>query len=199
MSEPHVVAVCGSLREESYTRTGLKYALRGVESAGASGELLDLATVDLPLFDPDLDDEQQGDAVRCKRLVREAEGVILGSPVYHGSYSSAFRNFHDYCSFDEFEDTAVGLLTTAGGGSYGATLEHMRGTVRGVHGYVVPEQVGIRNAYDRFVDDPDAPDGRAFSEGNEGLQERCEDLGAAVVEHARQLQGDCVTEPPADD
>jgi len=199
MSDPHVVAVCGSLRDESYTRTGLKYALAGVEAAGGTGELLDLATVDLPLFDPDLDDEAQGDAVRCKRLVREAEGVILGSPVYHGSYSSAFRNFHDYCSFDEFEDTAVGLLTTAGGGSYGATLEHMRSTVRGVHGYVVPEQVGIRNAYDRFVDDPEAPDGRAFGEADTGLQDRCEDLGAAVVEHARRLQADPVAEATADD
>mgnify|MGYP000294845943 CR=1 FL=1 len=199
MSDPHVVAVCGSLRDESYTRTGLKYALRGVEEAGGTGELVALSAVDLPLFDPDLDAADQGEAERLTRLVREAEGVLLGSPVYHGSYSSAFRNFHDYCSFDDFEDTAVGLLATAGGGSYGATLEHMRSTVRGVHGYVVPEQVGIRNAYDRFVDDPEAPDGRAFREADADLQERCEDLGAAVVEHARRLQVDPIAEASLDD
>jgi NAD(P)H-dependent FMN reductase len=186
MSSPHVVAVCGSLRTESYTRTALKYALRGVEAAGGTGELLDLSTVDLPLFDPDLD--EQGDSEAVLRTIRAADAVALGSPVYHSSYSSAFRNVHDYCGFDEYEDTAVGLLCVAGGGSYGSTLEHMRSTVRGVHGHTVPQQVGIRNAYDRFVDDSSAPDGRAFAAGEEDLQDRLEDLGAAVVEAARRLR-----------
>jgi len=186
MSSPHVVAVCGSLRDTSYTRTALKYVLRGVEDAGGTGELLDLGAVDLPLYDPDHD--EQGDSERVRRLVREADGVVLGSPVYHSSYSSAFRNVHDYCSFDEYEDTAVGLLCVAGGGSYGSTLEHMRSTVRGVHGHVVPHQVGIRNAYDRFVDDPAGPDGRAFRDDEADLEERVEDLREAVVDHARRLR-----------
>jgi len=194
MSAPHVVAVSGSLRDASYTKTASKYALRGVEDAGGTGELLDLAAVDLPLFDPNLD--EQGDSERLCRTVREADGVILGSPVYHASYSSAFRNFHDYCSFDEFEDTAVGLLCVAGGGSYGSTLDHMRSTVRGVHGHVVPHQVGIRKAYDRFVDDPDAPDGRAFSEGNADLEDRLDRLGADVVAAARRLRPDAPVREP---
>jgi len=173
-----VVAVCGSLRDGSYTRTALQHALRGAAEAGAETELVDLNEVDLPLYDPDEDD--QGDSEEVRWVVREADGVVLGSPVYHGSYSSAFRNFHDYCSFDEFEDTAVGLLATAGGGSYGVTLDHMRSTVRGVHGWVVPHQVGVGGASGAFDDDGEFHD--------DDLRERTEKLGRVVTEHAERLQ-----------
>ena len=177
---PTVLAVSGSLREESYTRTALGYVLAAAADAGADVELLDLREYDLPVYDPDAD--EQGDEVAVKRLVREADAVALGTPVYHGSYSGALKNFHDYCGWDEYEDTTVGLLATAGGGSYGSTLEHLRITVRGVHGWVVPHQVGIRNASDRFVDDPDAIDGRAFRDDD--LRERVETLGRELVRYA---------------
>ena len=177
---PTVLAVSGSLREESYTRTALGYVLAAAADAGADVELLDLREYDLPVYDPDAD--EQGDEVAVKRLVREADAVALGTPVYHGSYSGGLKNVHDYCGWDEYEDTTVGLLATAGGGSYGSTLEHLRITVRGVHGWVLPHQVGIRNASDRFVDDPDAIDGRAFRDDD--LRERVETLGRELVRYA---------------
>jgi azobenzene reductase len=185
MSAPKIVAVVGSLRDESHTRTALKYALEAAARAGAETELLDLRQYDLPVFDPDVDDAEQGDAERLVERVRRADGVILGSPVYHGSYSGAIRNFHDYCSFDEYEDTVVGLLATAGGGSFASTLDHLRITVRGVHGRVIPHQVGIRNASDQFVADAGAPDGRAFVD--DALRKRVERLGRDLVEAARRF------------
>jgi NAD(P)H-dependent FMN reductase len=143
-----VVAVNGSLRAGSYTYTALERVLDAAAAADATTDVVDLRRVDLPLYDPDVGDA--GDAAALKRRLRAADGVVLGSPVYHGSYSAAFRNFHDYCGFDEYEDTAVGLVASAGGGSYGSTPDHMRATVRGVHGFVVPEQVGLRRASSRF-------------------------------------------------
>ena len=177
---PHVVAVCGSLREESYTRTALKYVLRAAGDAGAETTLLDLREYELPVFDPDVDD--QGDSEAVKRIVREADAVALGTPVYHGSYSGALKNVHDYCSFEEYEDTTVGLLATAGGGSYGSTLDHLRITVRGVHGWILPHQVGIRKAYDAFEADSDAVDGRRFVDPD--LQDRVEKLGRQLATYA---------------
>ncbi|WP_227352890.1 NADPH-dependent FMN reductase [Haladaptatus salinisoli] len=170
---PKVVALCGSMRDGSHTRTALRHVLDAAEEAGAETELLDVRDYDLPVFDPDEDEPE--DAVEIKRAIREADSVILGSPVYHGSYSSAFRNVHDYCSFDEFEDTTVGLLVVAGGGSYASTLDHMRITVRGVHGWVLPHQVGIRRAYDQFEDGEFV---------DEDLEERTRKLGRQAVEYA---------------
>jgi NAD(P)H-dependent FMN reductase len=74
----------------------------------------------------------------------------MGTPVYHGMVSSTIKNAFDYLGKDEFEHTVVGLLVTAGGGSYAQTLGHLRTGVRTVHGWVLPHEVGIRNASDAF-------------------------------------------------
>jgi NAD(P)H-dependent FMN reductase len=175
-----VVAVNGSLRDGSHTYTALRYALDAAADEGAETGLIDLRTVDLPLYDPDVGDT--GDAAALKRRVRRADGVLLGSPVYHSSYSAAFRSFHDYCGFDEYEDTVVGLLASAGGGSFGSTLEHMRSTVRGVHGLVLPRQVGIRNASSRF----ETREGERVLV-DDGIRDRLETLGRDVVDVASKL------------
>ncbi|NKE34666.1 NAD(P)H-dependent oxidoreductase [Natronococcus sp. JC468] len=180
MTAPSVLAVSGSLRDESYSRTALRYVLEAAAEAGAETQLLDLRAYDLPVYDPDVDG--QGDGEAAMELVREADAVALGTPVYHGSYSGALKNFHDYCGFDEYEDTTVGLLATAGGGSYGSTLDHLRITVRGVHGWVLPHQVGIRGASSAFEPDPEAIDGRAFVDGK--LEERTRKLGRMLAEYA---------------
>ena len=145
-----VVAVSGSLRDGSYTTAALRYALDAAEAAGAETELIELAEADLPLYDPDRKLADAGDARELLATVREADGVLLGSPVYHSSYSAAFRNFHDYCGFDEYEETVVGLLVAAGGGTIADTLNDMRTTLRGVHAWVLPTQVGMRDARRRF-------------------------------------------------
>ncbi len=173
-----IVAISGSRRNGSTTRAALRVALDAAEDAGADVELLDLGAVDLPLYHPD--EDKQGDSERLKRLVREADGVIVGSPVYRGSYSSTFKNFHDFCGSDEYEYTAVGLLATAGGGSYGGALEHLRSTFRNVHAWVVPHEVGIRGA-SRVVDENGIAD--------EDLTRRTRELGRVVVEHAERMRG----------
>lgn len=177
---PTIVAIPGSLRAESYTHTALQHARAAAEDAGAETSTLDLRTVDLPLFDPD--EDEQGDSEQVKQTVRQADGILLGSPVYHSSYSSTFRNLHDYCSFDEFEDTVVGLLVVAGGQAYAQALDHLRSTIRGVHGWVLPHQVGIPNVSDQFESAPDAIDDRAFVDP--ALEERVQHLGQQIVEHA---------------
>ena len=172
-----IVAVSGSRRAGSTTRAALSVALDAAAAAGAETDLLDLGAVDLPLYHPD--EDAQGDSEALKRRVRAADGVLVGTPVYHGSYSSTFKNFHDFCGSTEYERTAVGLLATAGGGSYGGALEHLRATFRNVHAWTVPHEVGIRGA-SSVVDEAGIRD--------DDLRERTERLGRVVVEHAERLR-----------
>jgi NAD(P)H-dependent FMN reductase len=173
MERPDVVAISGSRRAGSYTRRALVLALDAAAEAGARTELLDLRELDLPPFDPDGPDPEP---VRdLKRRVREADGVLLGSPVYHGSYASTLKDALDYCGREEFADTTVGLLAVAGGGSYASTLDHLRVVVRTVHGWTVPHQVGIRNASDYFEGDELV---------DEALARRVERLGREVTANA---------------
>lgn len=184
-----IVAVSGSRRADSTTRTALEVALDGAAAAGAETRMIDLGAVDLPLYHPD--EDAQGDSEALKRRVRETDGVLAGTPVYRGSYSSTFKNFHDFCGADEYSNTAVGLLATAGGGSYGGTLEHLRSTFRNVHAWTVPHEVGIRGAASVVE-----TGGTAGGTGPDGgpritdadLRDRTERLGRVVVEHAERLR-----------
>ncbi|PSP72599.1 NADPH-dependent oxidoreductase [Halobacteriales archaeon QS_3_64_16] len=182
-----VVAINGSRREGSYTKLALELALDAAAEAGAEVGMIDLGERDIPLYHPDHDPGEE--VSELMREVRESEGVIVGSPVYHGSYSSAFKSFHDYCGFEEYENTSVGLLASAGGGSYGSTLDHLRATIRGVHGWVVPQQVGIRGARDHF---------ERGELTTESLAERIAELGRVVSEDARLRASDREAVPAED-
>jgi len=172
-SDTHVAAVCGSLREGSYSRTALRRALDEAKNAGASVDLVDLREFDLPVFDPDVDD--QGDATELTERIRRADSVLLGTPVYHGSYSSALKNALDYCGFDEFENTTVGLLCVAGGSFPVTSLDHLRSVCRALNAWVIPHQVALPRARDKF-DETELID--------EGDADRVRTLGRRAVEYA---------------
>jgi len=173
MARPHVVGICGSLRDESYTRRAVARALDAAEQRGATIDLIDLRALELPTFDPDEDDA--GDAAALRERVREADSIVLGTPVYHGSYATPLKNALDYCGFDEFENTTVGLLCVAGGGFPVTALDHLRSVCRALNAWVVPHQVAIPKARDRF-------DGETVTD--ESVAERLETLGQRVVEYA---------------
>jgi NAD(P)H-dependent FMN reductase len=177
MADTHVVAICGSLRDESHTRKGLEHALDAAEGAGASTELLDLREWDLPVFDAD--DRELGDAEAFTERVRTADAVLLGTPMYHGSYSAPLKNALDYCGFDEFEDKTVGLLAVAGGSFPITALEHLRSVCRALDAWVLPHQAAIpkaRNAFEGSADD--------WSWADEGVADRVAVLGRRVVQYA---------------
>ena len=175
MSKLRVAAIVGSLRDGSYTRPACRHALAAAATFdGVQTNCIDLRELSLPVFDADADDA--GDASALKARIGAADAVVLGTPVYHGSYSSALKNALDYCGFDEFEDTTVGLLCVAGGSFPTTTLDHLRSVCRALDAWVVPHQVAI-------------PAARNSIEGGEivddGVGERVEVLGRRMVEYAR--------------
>ena len=175
MSELRIAAVVGSLRKDSYTRSACRHAL--VTAAGFEGvdaDLVDLRALSLPVYDADADDA--GEAPELRARIRAADAVVLGSPVYHGSYSSALKNALDYCGFDEFDETTVGLLCVAGGSFPTTTLDHLRSVGRALNAWVLPHQVAIPKARNSFED------GEII---DEDVAERVETLGRRAVEYAR--------------
>jgi NAD(P)H-dependent FMN reductase len=171
--QTHVVGIAGSLREGSTTRVALARALSAAEATGASTERLDLREYDLPVFDAD--DREAGDAPEFASRVREANAVVLATPMYHGSYSSVLKTALDYCGFDEFEDKTVGLLAVAGGGFPIPALEHLRSVCRALDAWVLPYQAAVPRASDAIADGAFVDDDR---------EERVAVLGRRVVQYA---------------
>ena len=174
MNDVCVVAIVGSLREGSYTRSACRRVLAAAdEYDGVETELIDLRTLDLPVFDAD--ESEAGDASELTERVRRADAVVLGTPVYHGSYSSALKNALVYCGFDEFENTTVGLLCVAGGSFPTTTLDHLRSVCRSMNAWAAPHQVAIPNARTAFEN------GRLV---DDSVADRIDVLGRRMVEYA---------------
>jgi len=188
-----VVAVCGSLAEESVTRFALDRALGVAREAGADTDLLDLRKLQLPTFDADADREEAGDAAELAARVRAGDAILLGTPMYHGSYASPLKAAIDYCGFEEFENRTVGLLAVSGGAFPITALEHLRSVMRALDAWVLPFQAAIphSSAAVEWGDADDDPiEAAAFA--NESSAERVATLGRRVVEYA-DIQPDPVT------
>jgi len=97
MSEPplNVLAVVGSLNRVSVTRIVLNHVADGFRGAGSQVDLLDLQAEPLPLYNPDTAYDGAGFEALQRRVVK-ADVLVLGTPDYHGSISSAMKNFLDH-------------------------------------------------------------------------------------------------------
>lgn len=147
-----IAGICGSLRQGSYTRLAVEIALRGAAELGAQTYLIDLGEYDLAFCDGARDRQAYPEGVRrLQEKVRGAQGIILGTPVYHGSFSGVLKNALDLMGFREFEGKMIGLVGVAGGraGALNA-LDSLRAVGRGLHAWVIPEQVSIPEAWRAF-------------------------------------------------
>lgn len=90
-----ILAVAGSLNESSATRVVVSHLADQLTAAGCAVDTLDLRQEALPLFNPETAYQQPGYPALAARVVA-AEAFILGTPDYHGSVSSAMKNFLDH-------------------------------------------------------------------------------------------------------
>jgi len=148
-------------------------ALTAADQYGAETTLVDLRQHDLPRFDPNKDEPT--DATQLTDTLRDADAVILGTPMYHGSYSSTIKNALDYSSQEDFADTTVGLVAVSGGAFPVSALEHLRTVCRALGARVRPKQVAIPNVNDAIEGDTIQDDDYA---------ERVCALGEEVAEYA---------------
>lgn len=177
MPEITVAGICGSLRDESKSRVALRVALDAAEERGADTDLIDLRDLDLPMFDADTDDA--GDAAELTRRVRDADAIVIATPMYHGSYAAPLKNAIDYCGFDEFENKTVGLLAVSGGSFPITALEHLRSVMRALDAWVLPYQAAVPNSGQNVSFD-DSGNG---SFEDDKFAERIATLGERVVQY----------------
>jgi len=147
-----IVGICGSLRARSYSRLAVQIALQGAQETGAQTQLIDLRDYDLAFCDGRKDaTTYPPDVLRLRQQVRQAQGIILGTPEYHASLSGVLKNALDLMGFDEFEGKMVGLIGVSGGQMGAANaLNSLRTIGRALHAWVVPEQVSIPQAWRAF-------------------------------------------------
>lgn len=172
-THPRVVALWGSLCEESRTRIALQGVLSAANDAGGTTTLLDLRSIELPMLNAV--DAETTDAERLTETIADADSVVLGTPNYHGSYSGALKNALDYCGREELAGTTVGLLEVAGGQFPGTALNHLRTVCRTLHAWTLPTEVAIPDSHTQITDD---------GVRDQQLAERTDRLGRELVAYA---------------
>lgn len=169
-----VIAICGSLRQPSYTRMALNLALQGAQAVGAETQLIDLRQYNLVFCNAVDNNSLPDDVINLRKQVSEAQGIIWGTPEYHGGYSGVLKNALDLMGFDQFEGKMVGLIGVSAG-SQGASeaVNSLRTVGRALHAWVVPEQVSIP-----YVDKVFNKQGECL---DKNFQKRLETLGRQVA------------------
>lgn len=132
--------------------------------AGAEVTHLELATLDLPLYNADL--EARGtpsDVMRFKKLMFEHPAWIICSPEYNGSYTALLTNAIDWASSpvkgdpewsrgtEAFEGKVVGLLSASPGPLGGLrSLSHLNPLLLNLQCWVAPRQFALGSAGQAF-------------------------------------------------
>jgi FMN reductase len=158
VNSPYIVAVGGTLRPGSSTEKAMQHVLNAADRAGARTRLISGPALQLPMYQPE--NPERSDAARD--LVAQlalADGIILGSPGYHGSISGLIKNALDYAEDlrgdrrPYFSGRAVGCIATAGGWPGAVnTLGALRDIVHALRGWPTPLGAAI-NSSERVFDD----------------------------------------------
>jgi NAD(P)H-dependent FMN reductase len=157
----------------------LEKALQGAAEAGAQTQLIDLREYELVFNDGQTDAAHYPAGVlRLREDIRRADGVILGTPEYHGGLSGVLKNALDLMGFDEFEGKMIGLIGVSGGRQGAAdALNSLRNIGRALHAWVIPEQASVPEAWRVFTEAGETKDA--------GVANRLMDVGRQVARFAR--------------
>jgi FMN reductase len=180
---PLILGLGGTPRPGSSTERALALSLEAAAEAGAETLMIGGPDLMLPMYNPG-DAARTPEAARLVDAFRRCNGVIVGSPAYHGTISGLVKNALDYTEDlrgDErvyFDGLAVGLVVCAGGWQAGGqTLATLRGIAHALRGWPTP-LAAMLNTSTRIFDDA----GQCL---DLSAKFQLQEVGRQVVEFAR--------------
>ncbi|MDI1244156.1 MAG: NAD(P)H-dependent oxidoreductase [Rhodoferax sp.] len=154
----------GSTRAQSFNRQLAKVAAKMARQAGAEVTLLELSSLDIPMYNADL--EANGtppDVIRLKEIMYQHPAWVICSPEYNGSYTALLKNTLDWASSPvksdpnwqqgtkAFTGKVVGLLSASPGALGGLrSLSHLTPLLLNLQCWVTPQQYALGQAGSAF-------------------------------------------------
>jgi FMN reductase len=145
----NVLAVIGSLHRASVTKIVVLHVAEKLRAAGCAVDVLDLQAEPLLLYNPDTAEDSPAFAAVQTRLDK-ADVIVLGTPDYHGSISSAMKNFLDHF-WHEFAGKLFATIVASHEKGLTAT-DQLRTVARQCYAWTLPYGVA-------FADGSDVKDG----------------------------------------
>lgn len=142
-----VLILSGSIGKQSCTRTLLKHINKRLQAQDIETVWWDLGEKPLPIAVPEYHTNQENHPDLIVRefavAVKNADGFILGSPLYHDSYSGVLKNALDTLPNKAFSHKPVGLVSHSSNVRSCVTpCNQLRPVIRSLAGYATQLQVG---------------------------------------------------------
>ncbi|KAA9154083.1 NAD(P)H-dependent oxidoreductase [Amycolatopsis acidicola] len=164
-----MVGIGGSLRAGSQSERALNIALEGAKEAGANTLAITGSQLVLPFYDSGIP-ERTPEAERLIEAVRNADGLIIVSPGYHGALSGLIKNALDYVEDlrpdprPYLDSRGVGLVAVAYGWQAAVTtLDQLRTITHALRGWPTPLGGAVNSAETKFDEAGGASDGKTVS------------------------------------
>lgn len=149
----NIVGFAGSLRKASWN-AGLLREAQSIAPDEMEIEIFDL--IDVPLYNGDVEAVGYPEAVAAlRKKVREADGIIIVTPEYNGSYSAVTKNAYDWLSRPEncLPTKPLLIMSVSAGGSGGTrALGHLEPVAKGGGMRLVEPSVMIPFGSKKFDD-----------------------------------------------
>lgn len=149
---PLIVGIGGTLKENSSSENASRMLLRYAREMGAETQMFASTDLVLPSYDPGMTFRDPR-AVKLISALRQANGIVLSSPSYHGGISGLIKNALDYTEDMKadarpyFAGRPVACIS-CGAGDQGAnmTLTSLRMTVHALRGWPTSMGAAINTA-----------------------------------------------------
>ena len=180
--KPKIDGIGGTTRTDSSSERALRFTLEVAARLGADTLAISGADLALEPYDP-ARPERSTAAQHLVAALRDADGILVATPSYHGSISGLVKNALDYVedlredTRPYLEDRAVGCIVCAQGTqSIGLTLVALRSIVHALRGWPTP--------YAAHVDVSARPFGTNGLEATPQVAERLQLVASQVMEFA---------------
>lgn len=145
-----LLGLSGSLTPRSKTLIAVEETLHAAESLSGHvhTECVNLRDLELEFCDGRDPKLYGGDTGRLIKKIAQADGLIVGTPIYRGSYTGALKNVLDIIPADALKGKVVGLIATGGTYHHFLAIEHQLKPLFGFfQSHIVPEAVYAHDAH----------------------------------------------------
>ena len=167
-----LLAILGSVTPPGRLLNATQWLLEGARASrrDLEIELINLAEKKVAFADGRPPEQYKDDTASIIASVRAADGVILASPVYRGSFTGALKNLLDHLPIESLAGKPVGIVAMGASQHHFLGVDwHLRDVLAWFGAIVVPTSVYLASA--------DFVDGQLTESAKQDLK----DLAAAVI------------------
>lgn len=148
----HIAIISASVRDGRKSHRVALHLERALEASGRTADLLDLGVFDFPLFHERLKFQKEPAAATLDfaERVRKADGVIIVTPEYNGSFPASLKNVIDLLT-EDWKGRPVSLCTASGGAFAGTqAMVELVFPLWKIKAWVVPSSMQVPKVQEAF-------------------------------------------------